>query len=156
MTLLEVLIALLVLSIGVVGIGVLHLNSIKYAHSSYYTSVATALALDFEERMWIAVVNEGGCIDQGSTAIDQIQGTLLQLWGNSNGQPGAVALPDLKIDPIVIWPEQGDHAHTDVDLTISWAEGRFEDMDNNEEMNNNNGRETFHYRARVICYRSPE
>ena len=147
MTLLEVLIALLVLSIGVVGIGVLHLNSIKYAHSSYYTSVATALALDFEERMWIALPQLSGCIDKGAQEeIDAIKDELKDIWGDGNNAEGAVVLPGLEIEAVPEWPAEGtQNAHTDVHLTITWAEGRFNDMDT--------AIEKFHYRARVICYR---
>jgi len=152
LTLLEVLIALLVLSIGLVGIAVLHLNSIKYAHSSYYTSVATALALDFEERLWISLLENDGCIENstvignGTAAEDNtVIGDLLSLWGDTNDQAGAVVLPSLRIDWTFNAPATGTNAHTDVPLTISWAEGRFDNVLED--------REEFHYIARVICYR---
>jgi hypothetical protein len=59
-----VLVALLVLAIGLVGIASLHIAGLRNAHSSYYTSIASSAALDFEERLWLAMtdINEG-CID---------------------------------------------------------------------------------------------
>lgn len=53
LSLIEVLIALLVLSIGLVGMASLQLTSLKSAHSSYYRSLASAAALDTEERLWL-------------------------------------------------------------------------------------------------------
>jgi prepilin-type N-terminal cleavage/methylation domain-containing protein len=43
-TLIEVLIALLVLTIGLVGMAALHMTSLKNAHSSYYRSIASSVA----------------------------------------------------------------------------------------------------------------
>ena len=53
LTLLEVLIALLVLSIGLIGAAVLTVQSLQNTHSALYTSLASAAALDLEERLWI-------------------------------------------------------------------------------------------------------
>lgn len=50
-TLIEVLIALLVLSIGLLGMAGLQSQSIKVNHSAYYRSQATFLAYDIAERM---------------------------------------------------------------------------------------------------------
>ena len=46
LSILEVLIALAVLAIGLAGLAVMHMNSLKYAHSAYYRSIASAAALD--------------------------------------------------------------------------------------------------------------
>lgn len=63
LSLIEVLIALLVLSIGLVGMASLQLTSLKSAHSSYYRSLASAAALNVEERLWEkARGSEGECI----------------------------------------------------------------------------------------------
>lgn len=58
LSLIEVLIALLVLSIGLVGLASLQLISLKSAHSSYYRSLASAAALDTEERLWLRMRQE--------------------------------------------------------------------------------------------------
>ena len=76
-TMLEVLIALAVLSIGLAGVALMHLNSLKYVHSAYERSVASSIALDLEERLWLAIadISSVGCPDlaQGGahfTALD--------------------------------------------------------------------------------------
>ena len=56
-SILEVLIALAVLSIGLAGLAVMHFNSLKYVHSAYYRSLASAVALDFEERLWLELAD---------------------------------------------------------------------------------------------------
>ena len=50
-TLLEVLIAAVVLSIGLLGVMALQANMLSYSHSAYLTSLASVKALDLEERM---------------------------------------------------------------------------------------------------------
>ena len=53
LTLVEVLVTVLVLSIGLIGIGLLQIQAIQFANSSYHTSIASTASLDFEERLWI-------------------------------------------------------------------------------------------------------
>lgn len=55
LTLIEVLVGLLVLSIGLVGIAGLHLSSLSATHSSYHRTVATLIATDAEERLWLSL-----------------------------------------------------------------------------------------------------
>jgi len=50
-TMIEVLIALVVLSIGILGVLALQIHSLSYSHSAYLTSVASVQAMDLEERM---------------------------------------------------------------------------------------------------------
>jgi type IV pilus assembly protein PilV len=50
-TLLEVLIAVLILSIGLLGLAGLQTASLKFNTSAYYLTQATALAYDFTDRM---------------------------------------------------------------------------------------------------------
>lgn len=50
-TLIEVLVALLVLSIGLLGLAGLQMAAIKSNHSAYYRSQATVLAYDITDRM---------------------------------------------------------------------------------------------------------
>jgi type IV pilus assembly protein PilV len=50
-TLLEVLIALLVFSIGLLGLAGMQLQGLKYSHSSYLRSQANLLAYDILDRM---------------------------------------------------------------------------------------------------------
>ena len=51
LTLVEILIALLILSIGLLGLAGLQTLSLKFNTSAYYRTQATALAYDFADRM---------------------------------------------------------------------------------------------------------
>ena len=61
-SLIEVLIALLVLSIGLLGLALLQVESIKYNTDAYFRTQATILAYDIMDRMKAnkAVANAGG------------------------------------------------------------------------------------------------
>lgn len=51
-TLIEALIALLVLSIGLLGVAAMQLKSLQGAHAAYQRSIATLAAQDAQERLW--------------------------------------------------------------------------------------------------------
>lgn len=51
-SLIEALIALLVLSIGMLGATAMQLNSLQGAHMAYQRSIATLAAQDAQERLW--------------------------------------------------------------------------------------------------------
>ncbi|MDZ7810693.1 MAG: type IV pilus modification protein PilV [Arhodomonas sp.] len=50
-TLIEVLIAVVVLSVGLLGVLALQVNTLAFSHSAYLTSVASVQAMDLEERI---------------------------------------------------------------------------------------------------------
>ena len=150
-TLIEALVTMFVLSVGLVGIGALHLNSMKSAHSSYYRSLASAIALDFEERLWIAASNElstpGQCLTPGE--IDDELEALTIEWTAEPGLPGLdVAVP---VVPALIqftrlqpgasgtWTDRWQ----EMTVTIEWTEGRF--------TSDPGGNERFDYVLRVPC-----
>ncbi len=141
-TLIEVLVTLLVLSLGLVGIAALHLTSLKNAHSSYYTSIASSIALDFEERLWLKVAAKGpgDCID--NTDITDVREALEQIWRSSEADvmslPGLVLVPDAS-DPAA------ENTWREVSLKVSWADARFQDI-------SDGALEEFTYLARVVCW----
>lgn len=55
-TLLEVLIAVLVLSLGLLGVAAMQLRALQSSHVSYQRSVATLAAQDAVERLWGAMM----------------------------------------------------------------------------------------------------
>lgn len=63
-TLIEVLVALLVLSIGLLGLAMLQLESLKYNTDAYFRTQATMLAYDIIDRMRAnaAAANAGGYV----------------------------------------------------------------------------------------------
>ena len=51
-TLIEILIALIILSIGLLGIAAVQLASVRNSHASFERSIAVVQARDLAERMW--------------------------------------------------------------------------------------------------------
>jgi type IV pilus assembly protein PilV len=143
LTLIEVMVALLVLSIGLIGISVLHLNAIKFAHSSYYSSVASSAALDLEERLWLQVrETNGNCVSaaQVNTAVAEV----LDQWGGT--APGGITIPGLAINVGNVTVGTTQYSWTEVPVTLTWTDNRFStDADTNLI-------EQFNYTARVVCF----
>ncbi len=141
LTLIEVMVALLVLSIGLAGVAILHLSSMRYAHSSYYSSIASTAALDLEERLWIvAAENEDSCVTSGQ--VDDVITALLNRWSGTDAN--RVVIPNLQINDVDVNVVTGQY--TDVSVILRWADNRFgEDLT-----------EEFSYNARVACYFPPD
>ena len=148
LTLIEILVALLVLAIGLIGIAALNLTSLQNANSAYHSSLAASIALDFEERLWLEVARKGAgeCVSQADAAA--IAGTVQTLWRGgslSGGVEGLnAAIPNVDITAAAVEPPAGTNSQTLVSITISWGDERFDDNTN-----------TFVHQARVPCYRPP-
>lgn len=67
-TLIEALVALLVLSIGMLGVAAMQLKSLKSAHAGYQRSVASLAAVDAQERVWAKLAEVDECPDGTETA----------------------------------------------------------------------------------------
>lgn len=70
-TLIEVMVTVLVLSIGILGLAALQAQSLRLNHSAYLRSQATALAYDITDRMranWMAAGTGAYDIDLGDSA----------------------------------------------------------------------------------------
>lgn len=137
LTLLEVLIALLVLSIGLVGVAALTIQSLQNTHSALYTSLASAAALDFEERLWIELGRQPGpgcpTLETDGYADD---------WTAGRTEPG---LPDVQFLglPGFQFNLTKDSEQTPtriIEFTLGWKEGRLGEADEN-----------FEYKTRVPC-----
>jgi type IV pilus assembly protein PilV len=135
--LIEVLVALLVFSIGLAGLAALNVNGVRNVHSALQASVASSIALDFEERLWLALANQNsGCADAGGVAS-----TLQQDWNDATppvaGWGAPLRLPGLGVDVLAT---SGDL----VTLRVSWTEERLLAADSNREAD-------FVYRVGVPC-----
>ena len=145
LTLLEVLVALLVLSIGMVGMAALHVNSLQNTHSAYYRSLATTIALDFEEQVWLALANNSSiCADDGAEIL-ALQAPFAARWDR-------VQVNDI---PLMRLPVLGVNLDVDVDesdtfatiqMLVSWEESRLGQVAEQAE-----GRESFRYDVRIPC-----
>ncbi len=59
-TLIEALVALLVLSIGMLGVAAMQLKALQGAHVAYQRSIASLAAQDAQERLWAEVAAAPG------------------------------------------------------------------------------------------------
>ncbi len=110
-TLLEVLIALLVLSVGALGSAALQLHALQATHSAYQHSLATLMASDAGERLWLGV------------AAGRIETDWVADWRQRRtcgSDASHVCLPELEI---TITGETERRI-----VTVSWAETRFVDV----------------------------
>ncbi len=131
-TLIEVLIALLVLSVGLLGLAALHLSSLQYAHSAYYRSIVSAAALKFEERMWLEaaeIAPGSGCLNQANfSSMESDFNAEWQGVGSRENAPwgwgGAswAQIPDLKIN---VGELTTTSTHVQVPISFQWSESRF-------------------------------
>lgn len=151
LTLIEVLITLLVLSIGLVGLSALQLSAVKNVHSSLQTSIAATAALDFEEKAWLRLAElDAGCVSF-DTAFEE---EFLKKWGPEQGPLG---LPGLTVTVDVKPPDPLGEGETpvwrDFALMISWLEARFDDETQVEfdDETQVESREQFKFTVRVMC-----
>jgi type IV pilus assembly protein PilV len=139
LSLIEALIALLVLSIGLAGLAGLHLNSITAVHSSYLRSVASTAALDFEERTWLQAAETNGCPTITPGSLGEAH------WDAANTD-GFIGLPGLEVAIANIVTGTRIWEGT---ITITWDETRFARRVSADQVGEVG--EAFVYRFGVYC-----
>lgn len=77
-SLVEALIALLVLSLGLVGVAAMQLKALQSASLGYQRSVASVAAVDAQERLWAQLAT----LEAGQTCADINVDALEQAWAN--------------------------------------------------------------------------
>ena len=102
-TLIEVLVALLVLSVGLLGLAGLQLHALQYAHSSYQRTLVNIQALDMAERMWTHLAEPLA---------------ELEAWRKSN----ETSLPEWKGEVTTAPDQPGDYS-----IEISWRDPRLDE-----------------------------
>lgn len=147
-TILEVLIALGVLSVGLAGLAAMQLNSLQYVHSAHYRSLASTIALDLEERVWLYLADEtmGGCADvatamgtaEEAAVTDWSRAAVGDVWEWSTAD--MLRIPNLSV---TFGSTSTVGATTSLPVTLSWAEGRFTE--------NESSTEQYNYTMRVFC-----
>lgn len=166
-SLIEALIALLVLTIGMVGLGALMLTSLQNVHSSAHYSVASAVVLDFEERLWdslatTTVTNLPGLQDDdpdwclSDDVIDDLAEEVTTEWGTDpDGDAPRFNVPGLTLaagDTTTTEAMDGDGNPTGVHwktipVTLTWDEARFDD----EKAEADRGSETYAANITIVC-----
>lgn len=160
LSLIEILVALLVLSIGLAGMAALHLNSLKNVSSSYYRSLASTIALDFEERLWLEASSASDAeLDADlCPVLADVADEVVAAWtstGSLNDWASGerATLPGLDVEPgqagkTVASTATGSTTPTtwiEVPVTVSWTENRFADEPP----------EAFVYTVRTLCRQPP-
>ncbi len=157
-TLIEVLIAFLVLAIGLVGMASLQLTSVKSAHTAYLRSVASSIALDMEENLWLQVANmdpaalpADGCPNTAAT-ITQVQA----LWSGDDGDEvwtnnAIAAVPGIgnedSLSVTVV-----DDGNASPSGNPFWRETTYQMQWNRASLSaEDQGTETFTFTSRVVC-----
>ncbi|RFF27320.1 MULTISPECIES: type IV pilus modification protein PilV [unclassified Wenzhouxiangella] len=164
LTLIEALIALLVLSIGLVGLGALMITSLKNVHSASYYSAASALTLDLEERLWQRITLEvsdpdttaldsDGCLT--SDVVKEVAKGLVTDWNKSSlGDGGwtdatrfappslAVREDDFSVSSTPAGTAEKPLDYQEINFSFTWTEARFE-LDSDKE--------TFGGRIVMVC-----
>jgi len=111
-TLLETLIALVVLSVGALGCVALQLNALQATHSAYQRSLASLIAADAGERLWAGLAT--GQIDVGWLP------EWVQHRDCGGGNPH-VCLPGLAVRIEGVAERRV--------VSVSWVESRFQDTE---------------------------
>jgi len=122
-TLIEILVALVILSIGLLGIAALQLRSVQNSQASFERSVATLQARDLVERMWAGICTlyeydvDGNVIMIGDDpVIDEIGREQIQTaWETDHINTNTFA--DQGWDADLELPPTGTHVWT---ITIGW------------------------------------
>jgi type IV pilus assembly protein PilV len=109
-TLLEAMIAVLVLSLGLLGAAAMQLKALQSAHAAYQRSVATLAVQDAVERLWVKL----GEFPPNCPEASEVNGEDVESWYAewSNHLPG------LNSDPVA-------NAGCEYTITVSWSDERF-------------------------------
>lgn len=111
-SLLEVMIAMLILAFGALGQAVLQLKTLQSSHSAFQRGVANIIAADAVERIW------ANAAAAAPLTIPQIQQQVQEKW--SLTENNNVTLPGLTTT--IVAPAAGDNLFT---VRITWTETRF-------------------------------
>ncbi|MCG5496904.1 type IV pilus modification protein PilV [Ectothiorhodospira variabilis] len=135
-SLIEALVALLVLSVGLLGLAGLQLLGMQSSHSAYQRTVASVIATDAGERLWLGMAKAWA--DNGEFTGADVE-AIRDEWRDHWQQGGTdldgnhrVTLPGISASDI------GSCDQDVCEITVHWTEGRFDETDDTTE---------FHYRV---------
>jgi len=110
-TLVEALVALVVLAFGLLAVAAMQIKALQSAHMGFERSLASLIAIDAEERAWAFLAEQQSCPD-GS------QITTGQGWqANWVKTPGSGFWDSSSISSTA--------AGCEYDISLSWTEGRY-------------------------------
>ncbi|MBH8581248.1 type IV pilus modification protein PilV [Bisbaumannia pacifica] len=119
-TLLEALIAVLVLSFGLLGVAAMQLKAVQSSHLSYHRSIATLAAQDASELLWyeLDATAVGSCPDALSVESDWDTS-----WSSQGLLPGFSA--SSSITDITVYTSGSPDNGCDYEIRVAWQEERF-------------------------------
>ncbi|MGM1052506.1 MAG: type IV pilus modification protein PilV [Pseudomonadota bacterium] len=123
-TLIEALVALLVLSIGLLGVAAMQLKSLQGAHAAYQRSIASLAAQDAQERLWARMAEVGNreCPSWSDAKDVGEEQSWYDTWEGY--------LPGLELDAVS--PAVIPNADCEFFISVKWSESRFSDESNPE------------------------
>ena|SRR5690554_4693261 len=123
-TLIESLIALFVLSVGGLALLALQLKGVQYAHSGYQRALATLIAVDFQERVWVGLrLHDGSCNDASDFAL-----TGMNVWSRASAD-----YDSRETLPGVVVTVSDISSNCVIEIKVEWDEDRFAPESGGEE-----------------------
>jgi type IV pilus assembly protein PilV len=116
-TLIEVLVTLLLLSVGAMGGALLQMTALQSTHSAHQRTLASVFAVDVAERLWRGLAQ--GRIDQGWLPDWERRRECAEASGH-------VCLPALEVSLSGTGQQRV--------ITVSWAESRFGEPGNRSSL----------------------
>jgi len=147
-TLIEVMIALAVLTIGLTGLAVMQMSSMQFAHSSHYRSLASTVALNIEEQIWLDLAdNDFDCASDWAAMVADHQTSWARTYLDAdvdNPSQQLLRIPGLQINLDADDPPAAVDSVVKIPIILSWNEARFGDTDGTTT-------ETFDYTIQIQC-----
>ncbi len=122
-TLLEALVAVLVLSVGLLGVAAMQLKAMQNSHLAYNRSMATLAAQDAVERLWAEF---GNPVTSTSNAGDCPSPSVISADWRANWSSLLPLLPNDK-QAAIVSPVDGDACK--YLITVAWSDERFSGED---------------------------
>lgn len=116
-TLIEALVALLVLSIGMLGVAAMQLKALQGAHAAYQRSIASLAAQDAQERLWARMAEVGGrvCPSWSDAKDFGVEKSWHDTWEGY--------LPGLVLAAVT--PPGSPNEECEFDISVQWSDSRF-------------------------------
>lgn len=116
-TLIEALVALVVLSIGMLGVAAMQLKALQGGHAAYQRSIASLAAQDAQERLWarMAEVGDRVCPSWSDAKDFGGEASWHDTWEGF--------LPGLVLE--VVTPSGSPNAECEFDISVEWSDSRF-------------------------------
>ncbi|WP_083024665.1 prepilin-type N-terminal cleavage/methylation domain-containing protein [Vreelandella lionensis] len=87
-SLIEVLIALVVLAFGLMGVAAMQMKALQSATEGYQRSIAVVAAVDAQERIWNLLASDSNCEAIETSAVSALEDDWIEHWSeDTNANP---------------------------------------------------------------------